>query len=149
MVLFIKDVFLPSNQVALIVKGEPVYEDICQKIPEFNRPPWNSGLIEGIIQYDRLTKSPTRQDVVKDEFWDAFLEMLYELEKKVRKKVEEKRKEYQSKKYKTLMKKLEDIFSQVKREVELTTWFDGKKTSVTFILRFLLCRRIALLFSAR
>jgi len=124
----------PSNdaKIALLVGGEPVYNDICSDIPGFDRDPWRSGYVEGTIEYNRLQKTGNRMDVVKDDYWDAFIEMLYELEREVNKKVEEIKKGYQSKKYKNLIKKLEDVFFHVKREVDLNIWFNkSAKTPIS------------------
>lgn len=116
-----------GSKIAITVKGEPIYLDLCQKIEEFDNYPWNSKMIEGTIEYERLTKQPGRVEIQRDSFYDAFLEMMLILEKIVEKKVKEVEKKYRSKHDAKLLDKLEDVFGKIKREIDLNIF--GPTTS--------------------
>jgi hypothetical protein len=108
-----------GSKIAVTINGEPIYLDLCQKVDGFNRYPWNNEMVEGTIEYPYLTKQPGRVEVQKDSFFDAFLEMLLLLEKEVVKKVKEMEKKYQTKRDEKLLNKLEDVFSRIRREIDL------------------------------
>ena len=74
----------PGSKIRLDVKNEPIYFDITE-LQEFQRPPWNSEAIEGIVEYNLLEKSPLRTGVERDNlFWPTFLDIMDELVKKSR-----------------------------------------------------------------
>jgi hypothetical protein len=108
-----------GSKIVVTVKGEPIYLDLCQKIDGFDKYPWNSGLVEGTIEYERLSKQPGRVEVQRDQFYDAFIEMLKILEKEVDKKAKEIEKNYQTKQDEKLIDKLEEVFGKIKREIDL------------------------------
>ncbi len=114
----------PGNIIRLDVKGEPMC--LITEIPELNIPPWNSDIIEGIIEYDRLNKSPLRSGVERDEtFWPAFLDIMAEIAH--RPDIEKRIKEYEEtsriKSDKQMMEKLERIMQELKRQLDFQTWF--------------------------
>ena len=119
-----------GSKIAITVKGEPIYLDLCQKIEEFDHYPWNSKMVEGTIEYERLTKQPGRVEVQRDSFYDAFLEMMLILEKIVEKKVKEIEKKYQLKHDAKLLDKLEDVFGKIKREIDLNIFGPAKSKKV-------------------
>ena len=115
-----------GSKVTLNVGGEPVLFDIT-RLDEINCPPWNSDIVEGTIEYDRLTKVPLRNDVERDlTFWPAFMDMMNELSKKVVKKIKEYERIDQTNRDKELFRKLETILADVKRELEWDSFFDKK-----------------------
>ncbi len=119
-------------KIRLDIKGEPIFFDITSKIPEFNCPPWNSDMVEGIIEYPYLTPLPTRNDIERDKvFWPAFIDIMKTLAIQVEKKIEEYEKQSQSDKNEELMRKLETILADVKRELEFSSWFDKKNVAPT------------------
>ena len=66
-----------------------------------------------------------RNDVERDKvFWLAFQEMMNALAVKVSKKIKDYEKVDQSKKDKDLMRKLETVLADVKRELSFHSWFD-------------------------
>ncbi len=114
----------PGSKIRLDVKGEPIFNDIT-KLQEFDRPPWNTDFVEGIIEYPHLEKSPLRKGVKPDKiFWPAFLEIMDELSKKVEEKVKECEEKSNAKRDEKLMKKLEKVMGEVKRELDFQTWFN-------------------------
>lgn len=108
-----------GSKIIVTVRGEPIYLDICQKIEEFNRYPWNNGMVEGTIEYDRLSKQPGRVEVQRDAFYDTFIDLLKILEKEIIIKVKEVEKSLRDQQNGKLMEKLEDVFGKIKREIDL------------------------------
>jgi hypothetical protein len=113
-----------GSKIIITVRGEPIYLDMCQKIDEFNRYPWNSGMVEGTVEYERLSKQPGRVEIQRDSFYDAFIDMLKILEKEVEIKIKEIEKDLQSKHDEKLFNRLEDVYGRIKREIGLD--FFGK-----------------------
>lgn len=113
----------PGNIIRLDVKGEPMCLNLTE-LPEFNVPPWNSEIIEGIIEYDRLTKSPLRSGVERDEvFWPAFVDIMVELAHKIESIVKEYEERSKQKSDKKMMEKIERIMQELKRQLDFQTWF--------------------------
>ncbi len=113
-----------GSKVRLDVQKEPIIFDITS-IEEFNKAPWNSGCVEGVLEYDRLTKSPLRSGVDRDPtFWPAFTEMMEVLENQANDKVKEFQEKTKSKRDIKLMKKLDQVMGNVKRELDFDTWYD-------------------------
>ena len=114
-----------SSKVRLDIKNEPVLPDITQ-LEEFNRFPWDSEMVEGIIEYPRLTKSPLRNSIQKDDFYWAFVEIMKEIEKELEFKIKEYENKIEKQRDKKLMKKLKEVMAEVKRDLEFETWFKGE-----------------------
>jgi hypothetical protein len=56
----------PANKVSLYRAGTRVLEDICE-LDAFDRPPWTSGYVQGIVDVPYLTLTPgTRLGVIRD-----------------------------------------------------------------------------------
>lgn len=108
-----------GSKIVVTIKGEPIYFDLCQKIEGFDRHPWNSGMIEGSIEYERLSRQPGRIEIQRDSFYDAFIDMLKILEKEIDIKVKELERDYQTKQDEKLLNKLEDVFGKIRKEIDL------------------------------
>ena len=116
----------PGSKIRLDIKNEPIYFDITD-LPEFDGPPWDSDFVEGVIEYPHLEKSPLRSGVARDNyFWPAFVEMMSELAKAIAEIVKEYEEESRTKRDKQLMKKLERVMAEVKRELDFVSWFDRR-----------------------
>ncbi len=114
----------PGSKIRLDVEGEPIHFDITS-LEEFDKPPWNLDFVEGVIEYDQLEKSPLRSGIERDStFWPAFLDISDELAKNVRKKVKEYEEKSRDKRDEELLRKLEKVMGEVKRELDFQTWFD-------------------------
>ena len=109
-----------GSKLVVTVKGEPVYMDLCRSLEQFDHEPWNSGMVEGTIEYDRLSKLPNRIDVEKNVFFSAFLEMLENLENSIKTEVLSIEHDSRDLKNKKLMDKLKDVFDNIRREVNLS-----------------------------
>jgi len=114
-----------GSKVRLDVNKEPILFDITL-LEEFNIPPWNTGCVEGIIEDDRLKKSPLRSGVERDEFYHGFVEIMEVLSKQVNKKVKEYLEKTKSKQDVETMKKMNQVYGDLKRELEFNTWFKKK-----------------------
>ncbi len=119
-----------GSKIAVTVRGEPIYLDLCQKMEDFNKYPWNSKMVEGTIEYPRLTKQPSRVEIERDTFYDAFIKMVLILEEEVKKKVKEIESKKQSKQDDKLLNKLENVFVEIRREINLN-FFESEKNSVS------------------
>lgn len=108
-----------GSKIIVTVKGEPIYHDLCQRIEGFNKYPWNSEMVSGTIEYERLSKQPDRIDVQKDSFYDVFIDMIKILEKEVEVKVKIIEKDLRSKEDEKLITKLEDVFGKIRRDIDL------------------------------
>ena len=108
----------PGSKVALTVKRGPVYTDIT-KMDEFDKDPWNSRMIEGMIEYDRLNLEPGRSQIRRDGNWENFIKMMQDLEAKVSQEIKERIKKVKKMKDDELLNKLKETFRGVRRETNL------------------------------
>ncbi|MHA2135330.1 MAG: hypothetical protein ACW99J_15830 [Candidatus Thorarchaeota archaeon] len=116
----------PGSKIRLDVKKEPIYFDITN-LQEFDGPPWNSEFVEGIVEYPYLEKSPLRSGIERDNyFFPAFLEMMNALARRIKGKAEEYEEKSKAKRDEELLRKLERVYGEVKRELDFSSWFDKK-----------------------
>lgn len=107
-----------GRRVQITIKGDPIYLDIT-KVDEFAHSPWDSGLVEGIVEYDKLNTEPGRRAIYKDGNWEAFLKMMGELEKKVDTEIKKKTSVVRSRQNQKILDKLRETFRNVRRETNL------------------------------
>jgi len=113
----------PGSMISLLVKNEPIINDIT-KLPELDMSPWNSDYIDGYIEYNLLEKSPMRGGVKRDEaFFPGFIDMMEELSKEISIKIKDYETKTKTKQDKALTKKLNQVFGDAKRFLDLHTWF--------------------------
>ena len=109
--------------VSLERKGTRIFEDISQ-CEQFNHEPWNRQRLAGFIDYDHLTISPTRKDIVKDQFLAAFTDSLTEVETRLNEivtKDEEGRRERLDKEVlEKVREAFQDMRSELSRDID---WF--------------------------
>jgi hypothetical protein len=72
--------FHPENTVGLYRLGTRVLPSITS-LDHFQRPPWNSGFLQGMLDVPFLTITPgTRDGIIRDAAYEAFLSGLADLE---------------------------------------------------------------------
>jgi hypothetical protein len=108
-----------GSTIIVTVKGEPIYSNLCKKIEGFDKYPWNSEMVSGTIEYDRLQKQPGRESVQKDVFYDAFIDLLKILEKEVEIKVKEIEDSLQLKEDDKFFVQLYDVFGKIRKDTGL------------------------------
>jgi len=115
-----------DGRVSITKQGNPVVS--ITELSGFNTYPWNSGMIDGTIEYERCTISPMRGVLERDSFYDAMLSMIKIAEINIKKVVKEYENEIKSKEDKNMMSKLNKIFSMIKKEIDPDRpWFDEIK----------------------
>ena len=108
-----------GSTIIVTVKGEPIYNDLCKRVEGFDKYPWNSGMVSGTVEYDRLSKQPGREGLQKDTSYDAFIDLLKILEKVVEIKVKSIENSLQLKDDDKLRTKLCEAFINVKKDTGL------------------------------
>jgi hypothetical protein len=108
-----------GSTIIVTVKGEPIYNDLCKKVEGFDKFPWNSGMVSGTVEYDRLSKQPGREGVQKDISYDVFIDLLKILEPAVEEKVKLIEDGLQSKDDDLLNKRLHEAFINVRKDTGL------------------------------
>ncbi|MEM7394483.1 MAG: hypothetical protein AAF492_19290, partial [Verrucomicrobiota bacterium] len=77
--------------VSLAKLGTRVLTDLAG-LPHFDRPPWNTGLLEGVVDSPFLRLTPgTRDGVIQDDAFDTFVRALRALEPVLAERIEEQR----------------------------------------------------------
>ena len=115
-----------DGRVSITKNGNPVVN--INELSGFNTYPWNSGMLDGTIEYDRCTISPMRGVLERDNFYDAMLSMIKTAEVRVKDAVKDYEGEIKSKEDKNMMAKLNKVFSMIKKEIDPDRpWFDEIK----------------------
>ncbi len=81
----------PANAVGLYRRGTRVIESLSA-LPEFARPPWTSGYLQGILDAPHLSLTPgTRSGIIQDEAYHQLTEELGPIETDLLRLIEEQR----------------------------------------------------------
>ncbi|HRZ35143.1 MAG TPA: ATP-binding protein [Candidatus Paceibacterota bacterium] len=81
----------PANAVGLYRRGTRVIESLSA-LPEFARPPWTSGYLQGILDAPHLSLTPgTRSGIIQDEAYHRLTEELGPIETELLRLIEEQK----------------------------------------------------------
>jgi hypothetical protein len=121
-----------ENQIGLYRSGTRVLEDICALEP-FQRGPWSSGYLEGMIDAPFLNLTPgTRSGVIHDAALDAFCRSLGELETSLRSIIEQQQQAEEQRASRDTLRSIQKAFQEALLALpeEEYDWFqvDGAKS---------------------
>jgi hypothetical protein len=114
------------NQVGLYRRGTRVLPSITELDP-FQKAPWNSGYLQGIVDAHFLNLTPgTRHGVIRDERFEAFCLALEPVEKQLQKTIEEQRRAEEERSSRQTLRKVQRALREAflylpKEEYD---WFD-------------------------
>lgn len=115
-----------DGRVSITKNRNPVVN--ITELSGFDTYPWNSGMLDGTIEYERCTISPMRGVLERDNFYDAMLSMIKAAEIRVKEAVKEYEGEIKSKEDKNMLAKLNKVFSMIKKDIDPDRpWFDEIK----------------------
>ena len=119
----------PSAKVGLYKLGTRVVEDITS-LEGFDRPPWNSGYLEGILDASFIQLTPgTRGGVIFDSALQSLVESLGPLEEALRQSVDEQRRAEEEEASRSILRKvtkaLHEAFLMLPREEY--GWLDARQ----------------------
>ncbi len=96
----------PKNKIGLYRHGTRVIDDIT-RLEAFNCYPWNSELLEGIIDASFLQLTPgTRDGIVLDDAYESFLASLVQISVKLEELAAEQKKAEEEKVSKNILKRI-------------------------------------------
>lgn len=124
----------PANAVELFRNGTRVVENLLA-LPEFNKPPWNSGHLQGILDVLYLNLTPgTRAGVVQDEAYSRLLSELAPLEEQLLRLLDEQRRAEEEQASRDVLRSIQKALREalLALPAEEYDWFDlhagaGKK----------------------
>lgn len=121
---------VPSNgdilTVGIFRDGTRVKRDILE-LEGFDRPPWTSNRLEGVIDYPALNVSPgTREGVVPDEQYAAFLEAVRSIEPALAEQIQRRESAEAERASGTIMKDIQKALTDALRRLpdHEYHWFD-------------------------
>ena len=115
-----------ENHVGLYRSGTRVLEEITQ-LDAFQREPWNSGYLEGIIDAPFLSLTPgTRTGIVQDSAFAEFCKALIKAEHVLVKVIEEQKKAEEERVSRQMLRTIQKAFREalLALPVEEYNWFD-------------------------
>jgi hypothetical protein len=121
----------PENRAGLYRHGTRVLEDIAQ-LDAFQRAPWNSGCLQGIVDAPFLTLTPgTRSGILRDERFDALCRALEPVEALLSQAIEDARRAAEDQASKEILRSIHRAFREalLALPVEEYDWFqiaDGR-----------------------
>lgn len=127
-----------GNEVGLYRRGTRVLPSITELDP-FQKAPWNTGYLQGIIDAPFLNLTPgTRHGVIRDDRFEAFCLALEPVEDKLHKTIEEQRKAEEERSSRQTLRKVQRALREAFLYLpeEEYDWFDifggrGKKRTST------------------
>jgi len=106
-----------QNCVAVCKDGTRVLHDITELI-SLQRPPWNDGRLEGVLDYAAFNLAPgTRSGVVPDERLDAFLSAIESIEPEIIAEVERWDRAETDKASQRILRQVHKAFEKALREL--------------------------------
>ncbi len=121
----------PENQVGLYRHGTRVLENITY-LDAFQRAPWNSGSLQGIIEAPFLTLTPgTRTGILHDDRLDSLCRLLEPVEKQLSDAIEEQKRAAEEQASKEILRSIHRAFREalLALPAEEYNWFqisDGR-----------------------
>ncbi len=116
----------PSHRVGLYRSGTRVLPDIAT-LHAFQREPWTSGYLEGIVDVTSLNLTPgTRDGIILDDAFAAFADAIAPLEEALRKHVEEQRRAEEERASRQVLKSVQKALREalLGLPAEEYDWFD-------------------------
>ncbi|MBM3791557.1 MAG: hypothetical protein FJW35_14580 [Acidobacteria bacterium] len=102
----------PGNRVGLYRHGTRVLEDIAV-LDHFQRPPWNAGCLEGIIDAAFLNLTPgTRTGILQDELFAALCTALEPAEQALTEAIEEQRRAEEERASREILRSIQRAFRE-------------------------------------
>jgi hypothetical protein len=116
------------GHVALRVGGRAVWSNLTN-YPEFNHAPWNTGRVEGYIDYPNLEVTPDRRDVQKDEFFTAMNNSLAPLEARLMEVIKQDEERQNERLDHEVIEKLRKQFNDIRTSLPPhLDWFMGRSS---------------------
>jgi len=121
-----------ANQVGLYRRGTRILP-LLTDIDNFQKEPWTTGYLQGIIDATFLNLTPgTRQGVIRDEKFDAFCRAMEPVETILQKIIEEQRKAEEERSSRKILRKVQRALREafLRLPQEEYDWFDihGRKS---------------------
>ena len=115
-----------GNRVGLYRSGTRVVESLAE-FPELDRPPWTSGVVQGVLDAPFLNLTPgTRLGVIRDERFAALIEALAPLEHALGELIEQQRRAAEERTNRTTLQAIQRAFREALLALprEDYDWFD-------------------------
>ena len=115
-----------ENGVGLYRLGTRVYESITA-LDDFNREPWTSGWLEGIMDVPFLHLTPgTRSGIIFDDAYDLFKDAIGPLEEKLLEIINEQKRAEEERASKKILKSVQNALKEaiLSLPMEEYDWFD-------------------------
>lgn len=116
----------PAQRVGLYRSGTRVLPDIAT-LDAFQREPWTSGYLEGIVDVPYLNLTPgTRDGIILDDAFASFAAALTPLESALRERIEEQRRAEEERASRQVLKSVQKALREalLGLPVEEYDWFD-------------------------
>lgn len=115
-----------NGHTALRVGGTSVWPSLTN-YSEFNRAPWNTGRIEGYVDYPNLEVSPDRRDVRKDQFFTAMVGSLAPVEARLIEIIKQEEERENEKLDREVIERLRKEFNELRTTLPAhLDWFMGR-----------------------
>lgn len=116
-----------EGQVSIYRRGTKVLDDLTE-IAELDHDPWNSPLVEGMIDSRFVSVPPaTRRGIVPDQCFRELIDAVTSVEPEVREALRRAEEAREKKLSRDVVKKLRDAFAEVVRELpDEYAWFDAE-----------------------
>ncbi|MBD3235952.1 MAG: hypothetical protein GF330_04555 [Candidatus Eisenbacteria bacterium] len=117
-----------DGRVGVARRGTRLLDDVCQ-LEELNHAPWDTGQMQGLIHFDRLTTAPaSRRGIIPDANLEEFLKTVRFIEDSVSARLKELEKTKEEEIGRKLVRQIQEAFASVLDELtEEYSWFDGGK----------------------
>lgn len=114
-----------GNKIGLYRCGTRVLSSLTQ-LDEFNRPPWTSGYLQGLIDVPFLTLTPgTRDGIIRDERFTQFCEAIQTLHNKLQETIEEQHRAQEERSSKQILKTVQSALKEAILNLpEEYDWFE-------------------------
>ncbi len=116
----------PSNQIGLYRSGTRVLESVA-RLDRFDREPWTSGYLQGMIEAPFLQLTPgTRDGIVQDGSYDQFVTALEPIEERLQEIVEREKDTEEEEASRNILKSVQRAFKEALLALarEDYDWFD-------------------------
>ena len=116
----------PANQVGLYRAGTRVLESLT-RLDRFDREPWTSGYLQGMIEVPFLQLTPgTRDGIIQDAAYDQLLTALEPIEEKLEEIVEQEKDSEEEEASRNILKSVQRAFKEALLALarEEYDWFD-------------------------
>jgi hypothetical protein len=117
-----------ASCVALYRLGTRVCRDIAD-LPEFARPPWTSGCLEGMLDYADFHLAPaSREGFIPDAAYHAFVEAVRRIEPVLLERLRDEEEARSERASRSLVKELQSAFARLLRDLPagVYDWFGAE-----------------------